>query len=140
MAKEYIKSKCGSCSHSDACAAWIRHCSTLYGDFAYSVSDCPYYLPAADVIPRAAYTQCAWERDTAMKQLEEHGIAFGYAAPDVVEVVRCRDCKSCRELNRNAFGEEAFAEGVLWCMNQSDGVFPDDFCSYGERRDDNATC
>lgn len=42
--------KCGSCSHEDACAAWIRHCSTLYSDFAYSVSDCPHYLPAADVV------------------------------------------------------------------------------------------
>lgn len=54
---------------------------------------------------------------------------------DAVPVVRCRKCKHCRELNRKDRIEEAYADGVLWCMNQSDGVWPDDFCSYGERKD-----
>lgn len=53
---------------------------------------------------------------------------------DAVPVVRCKECKHCRELNRKDRIEEAYADGVLWCMNQSDGVWPDDFCSYGERR------
>lgn len=53
---------------------------------------------------------------------------------DAVPVVRCKDCKSCRKLNRKDRIEEAYAEGVLWCKNQSDGVWPDDFCSYGERK------
>lgn len=53
---------------------------------------------------------------------------------DVAPVVRCKDCKHCRELNRKDRVEEAYADGVLWCMNQSDGVWPDDYCSYGERR------
>lgn len=53
---------------------------------------------------------------------------------DAVEVVRCKDCKSCRKLNRKDRIEEAYADGVLWCTNQSDGVWPDDFCSYGERK------
>lgn len=55
---------------------------------------------------------------------------------DAVVVVRCKDCKSCRELNREDRNEEAYAEGVLWCTNQSDGVWPDDFCSYGVRKDE----
>lgn len=59
-------------------------------------------------------------------------------AVDAVEVVRCKDCKSHRELNRKDWLEGGFAEGVLWCMNQSDGVWPDDFCSYGKRREENA--
>ena len=60
----------------------------------------------------------------------------GDAAPvDYVPVVRCKDCKHCRELNRKDRVEEAYADGVLWCTNQSDGVWPDDFCSYGERKD-----
>ena len=54
---------------------------------------------------------------------------------DAVVVTRCKDCRSCRELNRKDRAEDAYAEGVLWCMNQSNGVWPDDFCSYGERKD-----
>ena len=56
-------------------------------------------------------------------------------AAEVAPVVRCKDCKHCRELNRKDRIEEAYADGVLWCTNQSDGVWPDDFCSYGERKD-----
>ncbi len=55
-------------------------------------------------------------------------------AANAVAVVLCKDCKSCRKLNRKDRIEEAYADGVLWCTNQSDGVWPDDFCSYGERR------
>ena len=50
MANEHIESKCRSCVHSKACAAWIQHGSTLYSDFSYSVEDCPDYLPSADVV------------------------------------------------------------------------------------------
>lgn len=54
---------------------------------------------------------------------------------DAAPVVRCKECKHCRELNRKDRIEEAYADGVLWCTNQSDGVWPDDYCSYGERKD-----
>lgn len=47
--------------------------------------------PAADVVSRGVFEQVKWERDIAMRQLEEHGIPFGGKA-DVVEVVRCKDC------------------------------------------------
>lgn len=53
---------------------------------------------------------------------------------DAVPVVRCKGCKHCRELNRKDRIEEAYADGVLWCTNQSAGVWPDDYCSCGERR------
>ena len=44
---------------------------------------------------------------------------------DAVEVVRCKDCKHCR---RDAYG--------LWCFNDYEhSLQPDDFCSYGERRE-----
>lgn len=69
--------------------------------------------PAADVAPRAAYEQVAWERDIAMKQLEECGIPFGGKA-DVAPVVhgrwiRCRNetkCSNCKFIyysNRDDF-------------------------------------
>lgn len=56
-------------------------------------------------------------------------------AVDVAPVVRCMDCVRCRELNRKDRLEGGYAEGVLWCMNYSDGVWPDDFCSYGEPKE-----
>lgn len=59
---------------------------------------------------------------------------------DAVEVVRCRDCKHCREKGRS----EAFVycENVVICTNDevtADGwlpVFENYFCAYGERRTD----
>ena len=66
---------------------------------------------------------------------EVSGVIDACPTVDAVPVVRCEDCKSCRKLNRKDRIEEAYADGVLWCTNQSDGVWPDDFCSYGERKD-----
>lgn len=63
-----------------------------------------------------------------------HIIKYVVPTVDAVEVVRCKECKHCGELNRKDRIEEAYADGVLWCTNQSDGVWPDDYCSYGERR------
>lgn len=34
-------------------------------------------LPDADVVSREVFEQVKWERDTALKTLEEHGIGFG---------------------------------------------------------------
>ena len=34
-------------------------------------------LPAVDAVSRGLFEQIKWERDIAMQQLEEHGIAFG---------------------------------------------------------------
>ena len=44
---------------------------------------------------------------------------------DAVEVVRCKDCRYCQ---RDASG--------LWCFNDfQHDLQPNDFCSYGERKD-----
>ena len=47
---------------------------------------------------------------------------------DVVEVVRCKDCKYCFDA----------IMGGMWCEHPDNimplGSNPDDFCSYGERR------
>lgn len=53
-------------------------------------------------------------------------------AADVVEVVRCRDCK-----HENV--HHAISDKCTWCDYW--GIDPDfdDFCSYGEKRDNNAT-
>ena len=59
-------------------------------------------------------------------------------AVDVVEVVRCKDCMWCREKNEK---EKAYLiEEVDICTNcdaTDDGwnpVFPEHFCSYGEKK------
>ena len=60
-------------------------------------------------------------------------IADHLIANDVVPVVRCKDCKSWEQYNA--------CDGTKphRCMNH-DAIFykrtnPDDFCSYGERKD-----
>ena len=45
---------------------------------------------------------------------------------DVEEVVRCRDCIHC----------EAGAYTLLYCEYFDWGINADDFCSYGERKDE----
>ena len=50
---------------------------------------------------------------------------------DAVPVIRCKDCGHCRELNRGDRTENLYIEGVLWCTQWDEGVYPDDFCSYG---------
>lgn len=72
------------------------------------------------------------EHDTAIKQLRgDYGIGLGEPKnPDVVKVVRCMDCKYGRDLQTT----------VVLCTNSeiSDtgfGMWKHDFCSYGERKD-----
>lgn len=69
-----------------------------------------------DSVSTGTMEQIRWERNVAMKQLEEHGIPFGGTADDVVKVVRCKDCKLWQTCNL--------------CMRYGD----DWFCKGGERR------
>lgn len=72
-------------------------------------------------------------RDCDLDRLEE--LAEADKDGRVKIVTRCKNCRSCRELNRTDRLEGNYTEGVLWCMNYSDGVWPDDFCSYGEPKE-----
>ena len=60
-------------------------------------------------------------------------------ATDVVEVVRCKDCK-CAYIN--AFSAQSGVAVCRFWTNQAEGntivVQQDDFCNYGERSDENA--
>lgn len=54
---------------------------------------------------------------------------------DVVEVVRCKDCKH----NVGVRDNTGFYEYDIVCEYwESDGLYSTDFCSYGERRTDEA--
>ena len=48
---------------------------------------------------------------------------------DVVEVVRCGNCKHKNEWIRNGLGEYFCRRSGLWCLTDNH------FCSYGERKD-----
>lgn len=50
-----------------------------------------------------------------------------FPSADVVEVVRCRDCK-CYEIHKPSVTMNCERDGRLIPM------MPDDYCSYGERR------
>lgn len=52
-------------------------------------------------------------------------------AVDAVEVVRCKVC-----VNNPRIGTKT--KGMVWCRKFKNEVRPDGFCSYGERREDNA--
>ena len=111
---------------------------SLYGavaDFMIIVSS----IPAADVVSREVFEQVKWERDTALQTLEEHGIGLGQKA-DVVEVVRCKNCKHWHEDTGWCYHHSHFMgdkgefchpwESANWKM--FDG---DDYCSDGERKE-----
>ena len=48
--------------------------------------------PPVSVVAWDVYEQVRWERDIAISQLKELGIGLGQIMPDMVEVVRCKDC------------------------------------------------
>lgn len=50
-----------------------------------------------------------------------------FPAADVAPVVRCKDCQNCQGMHG--------VSGILLCMNHLGTVLPDDFCSYGKRKD-----
>ena len=56
-----------------------------------------------------------------------------YAA-DVVEVVRCKDCKHYN--NKRTFYDDDVCEILYYCDGVHRTACERDFCSYGERRED----
>ncbi len=84
-------------------------------------------VPTVDAVSREVVEQIQWERDCAIEQLREHGIPFVGKAPDVVKVVRCRDCKH--------FGGVTFAYTCRLHSSSNTRVQMNgnDFCSFGER-------
>ena len=61
-------------------------------------------------------------------------------AADAVEVVRCKDCKYSMLWRKPT--DKVIGDCWIRKMNSDDEQFPmvgaDDFCSYGERREENA--
>lgn len=98
------------------------------------IKDCLFDITICERLAKYEETGLEPEEVISMQAAKVALEASDAPAANAVAVVLCKDCKSCRKLNRKDRIEEAYADGVLWCTNQSDGVWPDDFCSYGERR------
>lgn len=64
-------------------------------------------------------------------------------AADVMPVVYCKDCKYADTERKNAT-EKRYFNSILFCRNSNLcgdeplAMWPDDFCSYGERMDGGA--
>lgn len=67
------------------------------------------------------------------KSFYEEGYKDGAAANH--EVVRCENCRTSREINRDDPFENRYIEECLWCSRHETAMFRSDFCSYGERRE-----
>lgn len=117
-----------------------------YIDGLHCEEDFPYTDTIADFVKErneaidmaiealAVYPQFKWERDTAISQLEEYGIGFAEKKRDLVEVVRCKDCKHCEVLNTKDFYAICNRLDILF------EPFEDDtrthFCAWGERSEE----
>lgn len=104
-----------------------------------------------DLISREALKQFPIRRDHYDKENGNKDFISGvesvleYAeqlpAVDAVPVVRCKECRYSRKRNENEC--VYLAEGVLICTSSEatddcwNAVWPDHFCSCGERRADN---
>ena len=80
------------------------------------------YLENHKRIARENNTILAANEDAIIKFLREK-----CPAADVVEVVRCKDCKHYDPYDQT----ERF-----YCYDGIEGCLPNDFCSYGERREE----
>ena len=77
--------------------------------------------------------QIKLERDTAIKQLrDDYGVGLGQEKdPDVIKVVRCKDCKYFELNNGNSYCD--FCSGSL--PYDIFLVDPNDFCKWGKRKE-----
>lgn len=103
------------------------HGTNKFGMLDEDVREFVKSIPAAYVVSKGVFEQVKWERDMAMKQLDEHGIPFGGKADDVVKVVRCKDCRFYGNEERHPYGGECEWFGAL--------VERNNFCFYGERKE-----
>lgn len=87
------------------------------------------YLDGESVIPAEEVEKLYFERDLALMQLKnDYGVGVGERKnPNCITVVRCKDC----------IYSENEGQDILFCSNFSKDMMPDDYCSVGEREEQN---
>ena len=88
----------------------------------YTCGDCA-YVQKCEENPRLR----RFNRENPAKYCESFKLAT-----DVVEVVRCKDCEYFLKAEVNG-------NGFLICSVTDKEIFEEDFCSYGERRESDAS-
>lgn len=84
---------------------------------------------------------------SANEDIVSYGVSFDtirdFPAADVapVEVVRCKDCKFYQSYGRTSLLVDGKNIKAGWCnrrirYDEEYRMLPDDFCSYGERKED----
>lgn len=77
-----------------------------------------------------------WVRGLTWTQTYKYPILAAMKEVGSVDVVRCKECRNSRPLNREDWLEDKFVEGCVWCYDLLDGVDENWFCAKGERKDD----
>ena len=84
-----------------------------------------------DNVP-APYEDASWAKENCLAEIE------AAQTVDAVPVVRCRECKHHRDKNEQE--RQYLVEDILICTSPDatddcwNAVWPDHFCSYGERK------
>ena len=74
--------------------------------------------------PDTDYKKAAWGFGVFVSRLP---------TADVVPVVRCKDCTYCEETHYEDDGEPPYIKTYCSLLNRT--IQPNDFCSYGERKE-----
>ena len=91
--------------------------------------------PTVEAVPKSYADQIRWERDIVVGQLNEIGCQFGQKMDEVkkkleaTSFVKCKDCKYFCDGYPNLLNADGLCENVD-CL-----VDLDDFCSFGERKE-----
>lgn len=82
-----------------------------------------------DLISRKALLEKAWEADTQCGYVQVVDVGDIEDAPtiDPMHAAGACYCRECRNYNKPRLG---------WCSHHMDRENPDDFCSWGQRRED----
>ena len=102
----------------------------------YIDDDLPYKASVKRVLTQAPSAEVApMEEVNRLKHiLDCYALQYGTVKDrDVVEVVRCKDCKHCEQVESLAHIWSCFCKRFRKAME----VDAEDFCSYGERRESN---
>ena len=77
-----------------------------------------------------------WDDDTKYRlKVETYSTDYCSYGEKIVEVVRCKDCKHCHH-TIDARSVDGMIEIDAWeCSKLKRKMLPEDYCSYGERRD-----
>lgn len=111
--------------------SWVSEIRDICGDYAIDIK---YFEGQEQAI--TLYFNSRRNAETVKRCIVlDDSVPNVATAVDFVEVVRCKDCKYCIEHHYEEEGEKPYIK--LSCKWSEYSHQPDDYCSYGERRERN---